>query len=463
MTKGTVAVLVGPEYEDLEVWYPKLRLEEAGYAAPLVGMGEPRYLGNHGYPCAVDGDARDLRAADLVGLLALCVVGAAVLDTAGRTVWAAVVDRAEGRLREDLVDAALHQPLSALSDQAVGEILDRVDADTHDIGSMLRRQVWDALRTVFAAVPMCVLVARWCQSVRTDSDGHGQPGGARKSFVTMCLFAAEVITIGLIVRKSPAVQWTYDQYHYGNCDWPRFFTLLKKHHLAFCQWAPTETSRLHDWLFWCPVVAVLVLGSWRLVKQRQWDRMALVVGLMIGVMLACLRDWSDPRLHSAEEVKAALGLPVLGQVPKMSGDLAPSVRGQTILVDPASEVAEACRSLRTAFHFGERGAQQLLDHRSEYGPQPFPSGVVIKPDAALLGEDRPAVSAVIDPVDSYPDLRVAVADRPQDWRRAPVPGQQRGVDVDRAESRDAVHGRRQDPVKSVDHQQIKVVSGQRPA
>ena len=93
----------------------------------------------------------------LVGLLALCVVGAAVLDTAGRTVWAAVVDRAEGRLRQDLVDAALHQPLSALSEQAVGEILDRVDADTHDVGSMLRRQVWDALRTVFAAVPMWIV------------------------------------------------------------------------------------------------------------------------------------------------------------------------------------------------------------------------------------------------------------------------------------------------------------------
>ena len=93
----------------------------------------------------------------LVGLLALCVVGAAVLDTAGRTLWAAVVDRAEGRLREDLLDAALHQPLAALGEQAVGEVLDRVDDDTHDVGSMLRRQVWDALRTVFAAVPMWVV------------------------------------------------------------------------------------------------------------------------------------------------------------------------------------------------------------------------------------------------------------------------------------------------------------------
>ena len=70
MTNGTVAILVGPEYEDLEVWYPKLRLEEAGYAAPLVGMGEPSYRGKHGYPCPVDGDARDLAAADLAGILA---------------------------------------------------------------------------------------------------------------------------------------------------------------------------------------------------------------------------------------------------------------------------------------------------------------------------------------------------------------------------------------------------------
>jgi ATP-binding cassette subfamily B protein len=93
----------------------------------------------------------------LVGLLALCVVGAALLDTAGRTAWSVVIDRAEGRLRADLLDAALHQPLSALSEQAVGEVLDRVDDDTWEIGSLVRRQVWDALRTLFACLPMWVV------------------------------------------------------------------------------------------------------------------------------------------------------------------------------------------------------------------------------------------------------------------------------------------------------------------
>lgn len=70
MSNGTILILVGPEYEDLEVWYPKLRFEEAGYEAPLAGMGEPSYRGKHGYPCTVDGHVKEWRAEDLAGILA---------------------------------------------------------------------------------------------------------------------------------------------------------------------------------------------------------------------------------------------------------------------------------------------------------------------------------------------------------------------------------------------------------
>src|SRR4051794_8050460 len=90
----------------------------------------------------------------LVRLLALCVVGAALLDTFGRTVWAGLVDRAEGRLRADLLDAAMAQPLSELSEQAVGEVLDRIDDDTHEVGTLLRQSVWMAMRTTMAAGPL---------------------------------------------------------------------------------------------------------------------------------------------------------------------------------------------------------------------------------------------------------------------------------------------------------------------
>lgn len=65
-----VACLVGPEYEDLEVWYPRLRLEEAGYEVPLVGIGEAVYLGKHGYPAPVDLHIDELDLTTLDGIIA---------------------------------------------------------------------------------------------------------------------------------------------------------------------------------------------------------------------------------------------------------------------------------------------------------------------------------------------------------------------------------------------------------
>ncbi|MCG7287805.1 ABC transporter ATP-binding protein/permease, partial [Cellulomonas sp. ACRRI] len=105
----------------------------------------------------VAGDlAEDPTAAGL-WLLAACLVGAALVDTVGQVAWAGVVDRAEGRLRGDLLSAALHQPLGTLSEQAVGEVLDRVDDDTHAVGTLVRRQVWGLGRTVVGCVPLWIV------------------------------------------------------------------------------------------------------------------------------------------------------------------------------------------------------------------------------------------------------------------------------------------------------------------
>lgn len=93
----------------------------------------------------------------LVWLLAICLVGAAVVDTAGKIAWVGCSDRAEGRLREDLLRAALRQPLSALSEQAVGEVLDRIDDDTHEVGNLVRWQMWMLARTLFGTLPMWVV------------------------------------------------------------------------------------------------------------------------------------------------------------------------------------------------------------------------------------------------------------------------------------------------------------------
>ena len=69
-SNGTILILVGPEYEDLEVWYPKLRLEEAGFETKLAGIGESSYRGKHGYPATMDGHVRDFPATGLAGILA---------------------------------------------------------------------------------------------------------------------------------------------------------------------------------------------------------------------------------------------------------------------------------------------------------------------------------------------------------------------------------------------------------
>jgi protease I len=57
-------------YEDLELWYPKLRMIEAGaqvtVAGPEAGI---KYAGKHGYPCVSDAAIRDMQAADFHGLI----------------------------------------------------------------------------------------------------------------------------------------------------------------------------------------------------------------------------------------------------------------------------------------------------------------------------------------------------------------------------------------------------------
>lgn len=95
--------------------------------------------------------------ADLIWWLALCVVGASVIDTAGKVAWVGMSDRAEGRLRENLLAAAMNQPLASLGEQAVGEILDRVDDDSHEVGNLVRWQLWMLARTVFGVGPMWIV------------------------------------------------------------------------------------------------------------------------------------------------------------------------------------------------------------------------------------------------------------------------------------------------------------------
>lgn len=65
-----ILIFVGDDYEDLELWYPKLRLEEAGATTVLAGQDARRtYRGKNGYPCESDTDVCQVAAKDFDGLV----------------------------------------------------------------------------------------------------------------------------------------------------------------------------------------------------------------------------------------------------------------------------------------------------------------------------------------------------------------------------------------------------------
>lgn len=56
-------------YEDLELWYPKLRLEEAGWTTLAAAAELRNYSGKHGYPAKADLLVSEACSADFTGLL----------------------------------------------------------------------------------------------------------------------------------------------------------------------------------------------------------------------------------------------------------------------------------------------------------------------------------------------------------------------------------------------------------
>lgn len=65
-----VLIFAGDDYEDLELWYPKLRLEEAGFKVTLAGPEAMKtYKGKHGYPCVTNAAISEMKSTDFVGVI----------------------------------------------------------------------------------------------------------------------------------------------------------------------------------------------------------------------------------------------------------------------------------------------------------------------------------------------------------------------------------------------------------
>lgn len=64
-----VAILAENQYQELELWYPLLRLQEAGADVRVVAPRVGEYTSKHGYPVKADLAASEARAEDFAAVV----------------------------------------------------------------------------------------------------------------------------------------------------------------------------------------------------------------------------------------------------------------------------------------------------------------------------------------------------------------------------------------------------------
>ncbi|WP_455369369.1 type 1 glutamine amidotransferase domain-containing protein [[Eubacterium] cellulosolvens] len=64
-----IAILAEDGYEDLELWYPKIRLEEEGVQTVVLARGKKSVLSKHGYEVRVDQDIAKSNVNDFDGVI----------------------------------------------------------------------------------------------------------------------------------------------------------------------------------------------------------------------------------------------------------------------------------------------------------------------------------------------------------------------------------------------------------
>ncbi len=69
LNNRTIGVLVEDQFEDLELWYPLIRMREAGARTRLIGTAKKTYQGKHGLPADAEISAGSVRADELDALI----------------------------------------------------------------------------------------------------------------------------------------------------------------------------------------------------------------------------------------------------------------------------------------------------------------------------------------------------------------------------------------------------------
>ncbi len=69
MSQHRVLFFVGDLYEDLELWYPLYRLQEAGAETLIAAETRGTFAGKHGYPCKAEALISDINESDFTALV----------------------------------------------------------------------------------------------------------------------------------------------------------------------------------------------------------------------------------------------------------------------------------------------------------------------------------------------------------------------------------------------------------
>ena len=144
---------------------------------------------------------------------------------------------------------------------------------------------------------------------------------------------------------------------------------------------------------------------------------AVIVGLLLGLGAAVLLENLDESVRSPEEIRAGMGLPVLGMIPRIReagsrrGGQPTNARLVTHL-DPRSPVAEAYRSLRTNLAFAKPSASLRTVVFTSPGPADGKSTTVA--NLAITLAQQAQRTLIIDA-----DLRRAVLDKVMGTPRSP--------------------------------------------
>ncbi len=67
--KKKIAILATDGYEDLELYYPRIRLKETGYEVELISLFKREIKGKHGYPIRPDKLVRDANPNNYDGVI----------------------------------------------------------------------------------------------------------------------------------------------------------------------------------------------------------------------------------------------------------------------------------------------------------------------------------------------------------------------------------------------------------